>query len=302
MAKKQTSGALFLCLALGCGAPDTAGTDDSVERLQSGLTSTRADKIYFVDANLKRGSFGEEDKNALNFLDFVAQREQPYIPDLLTLQEMKNAPGSPSHHTCAEHAEKLAAYIQREVGITVQYRTADTDTAIGGACVLWRADRFTKSFQSPNVANFNNPPRCDGGSDAYSFVVRLSDRLSDDRQISVASVHLPVHAEGCVGAGLRALRDHMTGPLKILAGDFNATIHAGSWDENLKDDGWVDARPQDGSGEDWTFGDGRSRIDFTWLKGQTRISLKRIVSHAQAHGIGPKDYSDQRGMTMLIDY
>ncbi|MFO0576198.1 MAG: hypothetical protein U1A78_19520 [Polyangia bacterium] len=298
MTNRQTLGILFASLALGCGEPPGAGP----AQRGSALSSTPANKIYFVDANLKRGSFGEEDTNALNFLDFIAQRSQPYIPDLLTLQEMKNAPGSPSHHSCAEHAEKLQAYLLRETGTTVSYRTADTDTAIGGACVLWRADRFTKESQSPNVANFNNPPRCDGGSDAYSFAVRLVDRLSASQRISVASVHLPVHSEGCVGAGLRALRDQMTGPLQILAGDFNATIHSGGWDEDLKRSGWVDVRPEDGSGEDWTFGEGRSRIDYTWVKGQERIPLKRIVSHAQAHGISGKDYSDHRGMTMLIEY
>lgn len=300
MAKEQIL--VVLCIGLGCGGPALPGSSDEPEAQRSAITSTPADRIYFVDANLKRGSFGEEDTNALNFLSFLAQRDQPHVPDILTLQEMKNAPGSPSHHTCAEHAEKLEDYLRREVGIAVQYRTADTNTAIGGACVLWRADRFTKESQSPNVANFNNPPRCDGGSDAYSFAVRLSDRLSGSRTISVASVHLPVHSEGCVGAGLRALRDHMSGQLKILAGDFNATVHSGSWDEGLQDDGWTDAHPQDGGGTDWTFGDGRSRIDFTWVKGQERISLKRVVSHAQAHGVGSKDYSDHRGMAMLIGY
>ncbi len=88
----------------------------------------------------------------------------------------------------------------------------------------------------------------------------------------------------------------------ISAGDFNATVHSGSWDEDLKEDGWTDAHPQDDGGNDWTFGDGSSRIDFTWAKGQERIGLKHIVSHAQAHGVGSKDYSDHRGMTRLIDY
>jgi hypothetical protein len=250
-----------------------------------GIAYTPKQMIRVANVNIYKGSFGDPDPDpkkqvdGRNFLYYLAHNK--YVPDIFTVQNL-NHDGS-GYHNCAQVARKLEEYLwPKKVHYEVYYPSVS-----GGACVIYRNGRFRQTGTVMGLGAWHGSDCKKKGMNSVG--VRLIDEKFHNATVSVISVHMPDDVQ-CTKKNTRELRDWAKSggaDIRIIAGDFNTTVDAGS------------VAIMNTVLSDYTVASIWGERDWIWRRGQKQVENETRVEYDHAKGAGypspKKNYSDHRG-------